>query len=48
LPRNVSAIVEIKTEQAISVESFNKNKQLGRLALRSNGETIAAGIIIDG
>ncbi|KAF7633929.1 Tr-type G domain-containing protein [Meloidogyne graminicola] len=47
LPRNVSAIVEIKTEQLISVESFNKNKQLGRLALRSNGETIAAGIIID-
>uniref|UniRef100_A0A915MWY3 Fungal lipase-like domain-containing protein n=1 Tax=Meloidogyne javanica TaxID=6303 RepID=A0A915MWY3_MELJA len=42
LPRNVSAIVEIKTEQAISVESFNKNKQLGRLALRSNDFAAAA------
>lgn len=37
--------MEIQTDRAISVESYAECKALGRITLRSGGQTIAAGII---
>uniref|UniRef100_A0A0M3HTA9 Tr-type G domain-containing protein n=2 Tax=Ascaris TaxID=6251 RepID=A0A0M3HTA9_ASCLU len=45
LTRNMSGMVEIQTDRAISVESYAECKALGRITLRSGGQTIAAGII---
>ncbi|KAI3420303.1 hypothetical protein GPALN_003615 [Globodera pallida] len=45
LHRNLPALIEIRTEVPVNVEPFARNKALGRLALRSQGETIAAGVV---
>ncbi|RHZ72463.1 hypothetical protein Glove_242g84 [Diversispora epigaea] len=49
-PRHISksttAIVEIKlSNRSIPLETFEDNKELGRIMLRKGGETIAAGIV---
>ncbi|VDM25904.1 unnamed protein product [Toxocara canis] len=45
LSRNMSGMVEIQTDRAVSVEAYSECKALGRITLRSGGQTIAAGII---
>lgn len=45
LPKNSSAIVEIETQRPICVELYRDVKQLGRVMLRVEGATIAAGLI---
>ncbi|VDK43739.1 unnamed protein product [Anisakis simplex] len=45
LARNMSGLVEIQTDHAIGVECYAQCKALGRITLRSNGQTIAAGIV---
>lgn len=45
LTRNMSGVVEIETDKAICVEPFSACRPLGRLTLRSAGQTIAAGIV---
>lgn len=42
-----AAIVRIKPTQPISVEPYKEFPQLGRLAIRDMGKTVAAGVIID-
>ncbi|XP_054013302.1 protein HBS1 isoform X2 [Hylaeus anthracinus] len=45
LPKNSSAIVEITTQNAVCMELYKDIKQLGRVMLRVEGTTIAAGLI---
>ncbi|XP_011315119.1 HBS1-like protein isoform X2 [Fopius arisanus] len=45
LPKNSSAIIEIKTNQQICLELYRDAKQLGRVMLRVAGTTIAAGLV---
>ncbi|KAL3125891.1 hypothetical protein niasHT_009420 [Heterodera trifolii] len=45
LLRNIPALIELRTELPVNVEPFARNKTFGRLALRSQGETIAAGVV---
>ncbi|XP_015127168.1 HBS1-like protein [Diachasma alloeum] len=45
LPKNSSAIIEIKTNQPICLELYRDVKQLGRVMLRVAGTTIAAGLV---
>lgn len=45
LLKNTSAIVEMTTQRPICVESHKDVKQLGRITLRIDGATIAAGLI---
>ncbi|KAI9476268.1 MAG: P-loop containing nucleoside triphosphate hydrolase protein [Benjaminiella poitrasii] len=46
LTKGMTAKVHIKmVQRAIPLETFRDNKQLGRVMLRKNGETIAAGIV---
>lgn len=45
LPKNSNAIVEITTQTPICVELYKDIKQLGRVMLRVEGTTIAAGMI---
>jgi len=46
LPKNSAALVQICTDVNICVEPFSKkNKSMGRIAFRLNGQTIAVGII---
>eukprot|EP00800_Vazella_pourtalesii_P023366 TRINITY_DN943_c0_g2_i1.p1 TRINITY_DN943_c0_g2~~TRINITY_DN943_c0_g2_i1.p1 ORF type:complete len:470 (+),score=128.99 TRINITY_DN943_c0_g2_i1:607-2016(+) len=47
LAKNSSGVVEIEPMRPICVEKFEECNQLGRLALRSNGKTVAVGIILD-
>jgi elongation factor 1 alpha-like protein len=42
-----SAIVQIKLSSPICAETFAENKNLGRFVIRSEGKTIAAGIILN-
>ncbi|KAI8820643.1 P-loop containing nucleoside triphosphate hydrolase protein [Fimicolochytrium jonesii] len=44
LPRNVAAIVEIKTSRPVCLEKFSASKELGRFLLRSGTVTVAGGI----
>ena len=48
-PRSVgdstAALVAIRTEQPICVETFSVNKGLGRFTLRDGGQTVATGVI---
>jgi len=41
-----SAIVRIKLANPICAETFADNKNLGRVVIRSEGKTIAAGVIL--
>ena len=45
LLKNTSAIIEITTQRPICVELHKNVKQLGRIMLRVDGTTIAAGLI---
>lgn len=45
LTRNTSGVVEVETDRAICIEPFSQCRSLGRLTLRSGGQTIAAGIV---
>ncbi|MDD3178131.1 MAG: translation elongation factor EF-1 subunit alpha [Candidatus ainarchaeum sp.] len=42
-----SAIVKIKPTQPLCVEKYSDFPQLGRLAIRDMGKTVAAGVVID-
>ncbi|KAI9298597.1 hypothetical protein K502DRAFT_334134 [Neoconidiobolus thromboides FSU 785] len=46
LPRNSTATVQIKTDTVLAIEPFNQCKELGRIALRNSGNTIATGIVL--
>lgn len=46
LPKNSSAIIEITTQNPACMELYKDNKQLGRIMLRVEGTTIAAGLIM--
>ncbi|KAJ1814015.1 hypothetical protein LPJ56_004979, partial [Coemansia sp. RSA 2599] len=43
--KGATARVEIRAETPVCLELFKDSKELGRLMLRKNGETIAAGIV---
>jgi elongation factor 1 alpha-like protein len=46
LTKGMTAKVQIKLSQrAIPLETFKDNKQLGRIMLRKDGETVAAGVV---
>lgn len=45
LPKNSSAIIEIVTQNPVCMELYKDIKQLGRIMLRLEGTTIAAGLI---
>ncbi|CAL7935325.1 unnamed protein product [Xylocopa violacea] len=45
LPKNSSAIVELTTQNPVCMELYKDVKQLGRIMLRAEGTTIAAGLI---
>ncbi|CAK9797251.1 HBS1-like protein [Anthophora quadrimaculata] len=45
LPKNSSAIIEITTQNPVCMELYKDIKQLGRVMLRVEGTTIAAGFI---
>ncbi|XP_012233555.1 protein HBS1 [Linepithema humile] len=45
LPKNSSAIIEVATQNPICMELYKDIKQLGRVMLRLEGTTIAAGLI---
>uniref|UniRef100_A0A0N5B027 GTP_EFTU_D3 domain-containing protein n=1 Tax=Syphacia muris TaxID=451379 RepID=A0A0N5B027_9BILA len=45
LTKNVYGVVEIETDRVICIESYSQCRPLGRVTLRSAGQTIAAGII---
>ncbi|KAL2728344.1 HBS1-like protein [Vespula maculifrons] len=45
LPKNSSAIIEIITQTPVCMELYKDVKQLGRIMLRVEGTTIAAGLI---
>ncbi|XP_043668152.1 HBS1-like protein isoform X1 [Vespula pensylvanica] len=45
LPKNSSAIIEIVTQTPVCMELYKDVKQLGRIMLRVEGTTIAAGLI---
>lgn len=42
-----AAIIRIKVNRPICLEKYSDFKQLGRLTLRENGKTIAAGIVTE-
>lgn len=45
LTRNSSGIVDIETDRVVSLEAYSECRALGRITLRSDGHTIAAGIV---
>ncbi|KAI6234398.1 HBS1-like protein [Aphelenchoides fujianensis] len=45
ITKGMSAVVEISADYPIAIEPFAKSKPLGRVSLRINGKTVAAGII---
>ncbi|XP_029179113.1 HBS1-like protein [Nylanderia fulva] len=45
LPKNSSAIIEVTTQNPVCMELYKDIKQLGRVMLRLEGTTIAAGLI---
>ena len=44
LPKNTTAIVEIKTQRPICLEVFKEFKELGRVMLRVGSVSVAAGV----
>ncbi|MCQ2816269.1 MAG: GTP-binding protein [archaeon] len=47
IPKNFNAIINIEASDKICAEIYNKIKQLGRICLRAEGETIAVGYILE-
>ncbi|KAJ3046519.1 hypothetical protein HK097_000795, partial [Rhizophlyctis rosea] len=47
LPRNTTAIVEIKTQRPICLEVFKEFKELGRVMLRVGSTSVAAGVVLE-
>jgi elongation factor 1 alpha-like protein len=46
LTKGMTAKVQVKLSQRpIPLETFKDNKQLGRIMLRKDGETVAAGVV---
>jgi len=45
LPKNSSAIIEVTTQTPVCMELYKDVKQLGRVMLRLEGTTVAAGLI---
>lgn len=45
IPRNSSAIIQLRLDRVICCELYEDNKNLGRFMIRSEGKTIAAGLI---
>ena len=46
ISKNESGIIRLKFAQHICIEKYEDNKQLGRFVLRSNGDTVASGMIL--
>jgi elongation factor 1 alpha-like protein len=40
-------MIEIETQKQLCVEKFSDFRQLGRFTLRSEGKTIAAGVVTE-
>ncbi|KAI8907731.1 HBS1-like protein [Powellomyces hirtus] len=47
LPRNVTALVEIKTARPVCIDLFRNSKELGRFLLRSGMVTVAGGVVMN-
>lgn len=47
LTKNTSALVEITVSRPLCLTTFIESKDLGRFLLRSQGESIAVGIIVE-
>ncbi|KAH6590461.1 hypothetical protein BASA50_009436 [Batrachochytrium salamandrivorans] len=47
LTKNMTAVVEIRTQRLICLEPFQTTKELGRFMLRSSSVTVAAGVVLD-
>ncbi|KAJ3020308.1 HBS1-like protein [Thoreauomyces humboldtii] len=47
LPRNVTALVEIKTTRPVCLDLFRNSKELGRFLLRSGMVTVAGGVVME-
>ncbi|KAI8050442.1 P-loop containing nucleoside triphosphate hydrolase protein [Syncephalis plumigaleata] len=47
LPKSSAALVNIQVERPICLELFSASKELGRITLRKDGNTIAAGIVVE-
>lgn len=45
ISKGTSAIMEFKVDHPICIETFNASRNLGRITLRKEGETITAGIV---
>lgn len=43
--KNASAIIQLKLSRVVCCELYEDNKDLGRFLMRSNGKTIAAGLV---
>ena len=46
ISKNESGVIRLKFAQHICIEKYEDNKQLGRFVLRSNGDTVASGMIL--
>ncbi|KAI9596797.1 P-loop containing nucleoside triphosphate hydrolase protein [Syncephalis fuscata] len=47
LSKSSAALVDIRTERPICLELFSTSKELGRITLRKDADTIAAGIVVE-
>ena len=47
LPKNSSGIIELEVQRPISIETHTNHRDLGRIMIRSNGVTIAAGLVTE-
>lgn len=47
LPAGCAAIVDVAFERPVCLEPFCRVKDLGRLLLRSEGRTVASGIVLE-
>ncbi|KAJ8331570.1 hypothetical protein O5D80_000481 [Batrachochytrium dendrobatidis] len=47
LGQSVTAVVEIRTQRPMCLETFQTTKELGRFMLRNGSTTVAAGIVTD-
>ncbi|KAJ3071519.1 HBS1-like protein [Rhizoclosmatium hyalinum] len=47
LPKNVTAVVDIKVERPICVELAKDSRELGRIMIRSGSTVVAAGIVTE-
>ncbi len=44
--KNESGVIRLKFVQPICIEKYEDNKQLGRFVLRTNGDTVASGMVL--